>query len=252
VVESPLAVDDTGRYALDLDRLAADFAAPGVTAFLLANPHNPTGFVASAADLAGVVELAARHRVRLLADEIHAPLTYPGVAYTPFLSLPGTESAVVFVSATKAWNLAGLKAGLVIAGGSAVADLERMSEGMPFGAGLFGVLASEAAFHAGAPWLDDLLADLDANRRLLGDLLAAELPGIGYRLPDATFLAWLDCRRLDLGDDPSETFLERGRVAVNPGPSFGPPGRGHVRLNFATPPAILAEGIRRMAAAVKR
>jgi cystathionine beta-lyase len=252
VVESPLAVDDTGRYALDLERLAADFARPDVTAYLLANPHNPTGIVASPAELTAIAELADRHDVRVLVDEIHAPLTYPGVAYTPYLSLPGTESGIVFASATKAWNLAGLKAGLVVAGGSAVADLKRMPDGVAFGAGMFGVIASVAAFQAGTPWLDDLLADLDANRRLLGDLLAAGLPEVGYRPPDATFLAWLDCRRLDLGDDPSAVFLDHGRVAVNPGPSFGAPGHGHVRLNFATSPGILAEGVRRMVLAVRR
>jgi cystathionine beta-lyase len=252
VVESPLTVDATGRYGLDLDRLAADFAAPGVTAYLLANPHNPTGLVLGVPDLLAVTDLAARYGVRVLADEIHAPLTYPGVVYPPYLSLPGTESAVAFASATKAWNLAGLKAGLAIAGDSAAADLARMPEGVAFGAGLFGVLASEAAFQAGTAWLDALLTDLDANRWLLGDLLATELPEVGYHPPDSTFLAWLDCRRLELGDDPSAAFLERGRVAVNPGPSFGPPGRGHVRLNFATSPAILADGVRRMATAVKR
>ena len=252
VVESPLAVDDTGRYRLDLDRLAVDLARPDVTAYVLANPHNPTGIVLSSAELLAVTELADRHRVRVLVDEIHAPLTYPGVVFTPFLSLPGTESALAFVSATKAWNLPGLKAGLVIGGGSAVADLARMPEGVAFGAGLFGVVASVAAFQAGTQWLDALLADLDANRRLLGDLLAAGLPEVGYQPPDATFLAWLDCRPLDLGDDPSAVFLAHGRVAVNPGPSFGPPGRGHVRLNFATTPGILAEGVRRMVSAVRR
>ena len=252
VVESPLAVDDTGRYRLDLDRLAVDLARPDVTAYVLANPHNPTGIVLSSAELLTVTELADRHRVRVLVDEIHAPLTYPGVVFTPFLSLPGTESALAFVSATKAWNLPGLKAGLVIGGGSAVADLERMPEGVAFGAGLFGVVASVAAFQAGTQWLDALLADLDANRRLLGDLLAAGLPEVGYHPPDATFLAWLDCRPLDLGDDPSAVFLEHGRVAVNPGPSFGRSGRGHVRLNFATTPGILAEGVRRMVSAVRR
>ena len=252
VVESPFMVDDPGRYTLDLDRLATDLARPDVTAYVLANPHNPTGIVLSSAELLMVTELAGRHRVRVLVDEIHAPLTYPGVVFTPFLSLPGTESALAFVSATKAWNLPGLKAGLVIGGGSAVADLERMPEGVAFGAGLFGVVASVAAFQAGTQWLDALLADLDANRRLLGDLLAAGLPEVGYHPPDATFLAWLDCRPLDLGDDPSAVFLEHGRVAVNPGPSFGRSGRGHVRLNFATTPGILAEGVRRMVSAVRR
>jgi len=252
LVESPLAVDAAGRYSLDLDRLAADLATPGVTAYLLCNPHNPTGLVLDRAELLAVIELAARHRVRLLVDEIHAPLTYPGVTFVPTLALPGGEPAVVFVSASKAWNLAGLKAALVVAGAAAAAELARMPEEVSFGAGLLGLIASEAAFQAGVPFLDALLVDLAANRRRLGDLLAAELPEVGYHPPDATFLAWLDCRRLELGDDPAAVFLEQGRVALSPGPQFGPPGRGFARLNFATSPAILAEGVHRMATAVKR
>lgn len=249
VVESPLARSGDG-YALDLDRLADDLAAPGVVAYLLCNPHNPTGLVLSAAELAGIAELAASRGRYVLADEVHAPLTYPGVVHVPYLSVPGTGPAFAFVSASKAWNLAGLKAALVVTGPEGADDLARLPIEVSFGAGLFGVIAAEAAFRHGLPWLESLLAGLDRNRRLLGELLASELPDVGYQPPQATYLAWLDCTRLGLGDDPAEAFERDGRVAVNPGPQFGAPGRGHVRVNLATRPDLLAEGVRRMAHAV--
>ena len=184
---------------------------------------------------------------------IHAPLVYPGVEYTPFLSLDheAAARAFVFVSASKAWNLPGLKAAIAFAGPDAVEELARVPLEAEFGSGLFGVIASEAAVREGEPWLDALRTGLDANRTLLAELLAAELPQVGYRVPDATYLAWLDCRALDLGDDPAEVFLERGRVALASGPPFGAEqGRGFARLNFATSPELIREGVRRMAASL--
>jgi len=250
VVPVPLVGDD---YALDLAGLDAAFASGNVSAYLLCNPHNPTGTVYDRATLLEVATLATRHGVRILVDEIHAPLVYPGVAYTPFLSLDheAAARAFVFVSASKAWNLPGLKAAIAFAGPDAVEELARVPLEAEFGSGLFGVIASEAAVREGEPWLDALRTGLDANRTLLAELLAAELPQVGYRVPDATYLAWLDCRALDLGDDPAEVFLERGRVALASGPPFGAEqGRGFARLNFATSPELIREGVRRMAASL--
>jgi cystathionine beta-lyase len=113
------------------------------------------------------------------------------------------------------------------------------------------VLAHTAALRHGGPWLADLLADLDHNRSLLATLLADALPDVRYRPPQGTYLAWLDCRALGLGDDPAAAFLETGRVALSPGPGFGPGGAGHVRLNLAASPGTLTEAVRRMAATVR-
>jgi cystathionine beta-lyase len=252
LLESPLARSaSTGRYSLDLDRLDADLASPSVRAFLFVNPHNPTGTVFSRDELLAVVSLCETHGVRLLADEIHAPLAYPSEgSFVPLLSLPSAERAIAFVSATKAWNLAGLKASLIVAGPAAVDDVRAIPADAAVNAGLLGVIASEAAFRSGGPWLDELVAGLDHNRTLLDSLLAKHLPGVGYVPPAATFLAWLDCSDLGLGPDPAARFLERGRVALSPGPDFGPMGTGFVRLNLATSPEILTEAVRRMASAV--
>ena len=113
---------------------------------------------------------------------------------------------------------------LLLAGPEAAADLTRLPEEVGHGPSHLGVAAHTAAYREGGPWLDALLAGLDANRRLLGDLLATYLPGVRWRPHEGTFLAWLDCRDLGLGDDPAAAFLEKGRVAVNSGPTFGPEG----------------------------
>jgi cysteine-S-conjugate beta-lyase len=238
-------------FRLDLDRLAADLADPAVRAFLLVNPHNPTGTVFSRDELLAIVSLCSQFGVRLLSDEIHAPLVYPSEAtFVPLLSLPSASRAIAFVSATKAWNLAGLKASLIVAGPAAVDDVRAIPADAAVNAGLLGVIASEAAFRLGGPWLDDLVAGLDHNRTLLDSLLAKHLPGVGYVPPAATFLAWLDCSALGLGPDPAAHFLDRGRVALTPGPDFGPRGAGFVRLNLATSPEILTEAVTRMAASL--
>jgi cystathionine beta-lyase len=244
VVEVPLA----GRE-LDLDALEAAFAA-GAGAFLLCNPHNPTGRVLDRSRLDAVAALAERHGVVVVADEIHAPLTLPGARHTPFAAL-GERHAVVLSSASKAFNLAGLKCAIAVAGSSEIARrLERLPSELRYRAGILGVVASQAAFESGDAWLDDLLASLDGNRRRLAELLEERLPAIRYEPPEASFLAWLDCRALGLGDDPAAAFLERGRVALEAGTSFGTPGRGFARLNIGTSEELLDAAVGRMAAAV--
>ncbi|MGW1777727.1 MalY/PatB family protein [Streptomyces sp. NPDC002143] len=249
IAEAPLGAD--GR--LDLDALEEAYrravAGGGRAAHLLCSPHNPTGTVHTARELSAVAALAGRYGVRVVADEIHAPLTAAGAAFVPYLAVPGAESGLSLMSASKAWNLAGLKAALAVAGPGAAADLARLPEEVGHGPSHVGILAHTAALRGGTAWLDALLGGLDDNRRLLTALLAERLPGVRYRPGEATFLAWLDCRALDLGDDPAAVFLERGRVALNSGLTFGAGGAGHVRLNLATSPEILTEGVRRMAAA---
>jgi cystathionine beta-lyase len=246
IVEVPL----TEAGTLDLDGLEHAFASGAARAFLLCSPHNPTGRVHDRATLDAVAALAERHGVLVLADEIHAPLALPGASHTPYAALGETRS-VVITSASKAFNIAGLKCALAVAGSDAVArELRALPEEVRYRAGLLGVIASEAAFGHGDAWLDALIAALDANRARVGALLAEHLPAVGYRPPEASFLAWLDCRPLGLGDDPAAAFLARGRVALEPGPGFGTQGRGFARLNFGTSEAILDEAVGRMAAAV--
>ena len=251
LVEVPLATAG-GRPCLDLDGLARAYAA-GARMHVLCSPQNPTGIVHDRASLAALAELADRHGVIVIADEIHAPLTLPGATHVPFpaISEAAARWTILLASASKAWNLAGLKAATIVtASPEARALAGRVGPEVAFHAGHLGVIAARAAFHDGAPWLAQTHAILDRNRALLAELLATHLPEVGYRPPEASYLAWLDCRALGLGRDPSRVFLERGRVALSPGPGFGPGGDGHARLNIGTTRALLEEAVRRMAAAV--
>lgn len=250
VLEAPLSAD----LRLDPDALECAFsrarAQGGRAAYLLCNPHNPTGTVHTPEELAAVALLAERHGVRVVVDEIHAPVVYPGSTFTPYLAADPTGLGIAVMAPSKAWNLAGLKAALAIPGPAARTDLSRLPEVVSHGASHLGVISHTAALLHGMGWLDELLVELDAHRQLLADLLARQLPSVGYRPPDATYLAWLDCRELGLGEDPASAFLDRGRVAVNPGLDFGPGGAGRVRLNLATSPQIITEAVGRMASVV--
>ncbi|HTT51780.1 MAG TPA: aminotransferase class I/II-fold pyridoxal phosphate-dependent enzyme [Streptosporangiaceae bacterium] len=250
IVEAPLARDASGRYQLDPGALDRALGQPGVAAYLLCSPHNPTGSVWTSEQLRTAADLCQRHGVVMLVDEIHAPLVLPGAEYVPFLSIDHemTSRAFAFTSASKGWNIPGLKCGLAVAGSAAGAKLlaGRWEVFLP---GHLGVLASVAAFTDGLPWLDAVRAQLDENRGLLGRLLAGQLPGARYQPPQASFLAWIDCRGLGLDGDPAAAFLDRGRVALSPGEDFGGQGRGFARLNIGTSPDLLAEAVRRMAAA---
>lgn len=243
VVHAPL----TGEGRLDMSTLEAAFAR--AKAYLMSSPHNPTGTVHTRQELTELASLARAYGVRVVADEIHAPLVLPGSTFTPWLSLPGTENGFSLMSASKAWNLAGLKAAVAIAGEQALADLARLPEEVSHGVSHFGVISHVAALRECGDWLDGLLSNLDQNRAHLAGLLAKHLPSVGYRPPQATYLAWLDCRALGLGADPSAAFLEHGRLAVNDGAMFGPGGAGHVRMNIGTSPELIEEGVRRMSAA---
>jgi cysteine-S-conjugate beta-lyase len=251
IVEAPLRRDEGGRYDLDPGALDLALAAEGVRAYLLCNPHNPTGRVWSREQLMTVADICQRRGVILLADEIHAPLVLPGAEHVSVLSLDHemTQRSIVFTSASKGWNIAGLKCGVAVAGAPQYARMltERVEALL---AGNIGVLANVAAFTDGLPWLDALIGQLDRNRGVLADLLAERLPGVGYVPPEASFLAWLDCRALGLGANPAAEFLARGRVALGQGPDFGTQGTGFVRLNMGTSPELIGAAVDRMAASL--
>nr|WP_156687428.1 MalY/PatB family protein [Mycobacterium sp. Marseille-P9652] len=265
VVEAPLSAD--GR--IDLDALEEAFtrasASAAKVAYLLCNPHNPTGSVHTVDELRAVAALARRFGVRVVSDEIHAPVVLPGARFVPYLTVPGGEDAFALMSASKAWNLSGIKAALAIAGPEAAADLRRMPEEVSHGPSHLGIIAHAEAFTTGDDWLDALLHGLDENRTLLGDLVDRHLPGVKCQRPQGTYLAWLDCRDLGIAEDaadglavvadlsgPARWFLDHARVALSSGHVFGAGGAGHVRLNFATSRAILDEAVSRMGRALAR
>ncbi len=241
-----------GRWALDVDAISEALAA-GARAVLLCNPHNPTGSIPTPAELGALRDVAARTGAGLISDEVHAPLTLPGRTFTPLLAL-GEQRALTVTSASKSWNVAGLKCALLIAGdretGAAVEELP-VALRHP---GHYGVLAANAAFRASAEgdsWLEAVTAHLSRQHERARALLAAALPQITVAPADAGYLMWLDCRALGLESDPAEVFLERGRVALSPGPDFGREGAGFARLNVGTSGPLLLEAVRRMRSALE-
>jgi cystathionine beta-lyase len=241
LVTCPLT--DEGR--LDLAAIEAGLADPSVRALLLCSPHNPTGVVHTAAELGAVAALAAERDVVVVVDEIHAMLVPEGATFVPWLAVSAHGFAVT--SASKAYNMAAIKAAIVVAGEGSREVHERMPEILRWGASNIGVIAHRAAWDGGDVWIDSVNRSIRGNAAYLSELLAEQLPQVGYRGQQATYLAWLDCRALGLGDDPAEVFREKGRLALNPGAEFGPGGEGFVRLNLATSRAILADAVHRMA-----
>ncbi len=242
----------TNPWVINWDSIEKAYAS-GIKVHLLCSPHNPLGFIYTKQDLIKIVELAKRHNVLIISDEIHAPLTFPGETFIPILSL-GSDAESVSVSVTaasKGWNIAGLKCAIIISQNAEMnSKLSKLAPAMHYRASLLGGFATAVAFADSGVWLDTVIAQLDHNRHLIKKLLAEKLPTVRYHIPQNSYLAWLDVESLNLGVDPSVTLIEKGRVAFNPGHAFGKQCDQYVRLNFATSPEIIAEAIDRIARAV--
>lgn len=240
------------NWLLDLDRLDAAFAAhAGRATFLLCNPHNPTSIAPGRPELVHVAEIARRHDVRVVVDEIHAPLADP-VQFVPYLSVPGAEEAFVVTSASKAWNLAGVKAALLVAGAEAAAAVQELPPLVAHGVSHLGSRVQVAAWTEGLEWLEGVRADLAENRRLVTDLLAQHLPRATCVMGHDSYLAWLDLTAYGLGGEAADVLRERAGVALGVGSPFRGEGArggpGFVRLNYATTPEVLDEAFARLGA----
>ena len=233
---------------LDLHGLERAFAG-GARAFLLCNPHNPLGLVHSADELTAVAALADRYGVIVVSDEIHGPLVHSNAHFTPYLTVSDAsrDHGVAVTSASKSWNLAGVKCALMVTGGDRMRRLlATLPEEVGFRTSQLGFHAGVAAFDHGDDWLAGAISAIEESSRLLADLLTRHLPGVGFVPPRASYLAWLDFRGAEgWGDDPSMRALAAG-VALNPGPSFGPQGAGFARLNLACGPDVLTDAIERL------
>ncbi|GAB3916178.1 hypothetical protein GCM10027613_14060 [Microlunatus endophyticus] len=219
---------------------------------MLCNPYNPVGRVFGIDELTAISDVVAEHGGRVFSDEIHAPLVYPGAKHVPYASVNEVAAShtVTAISASKAWNLPGLKcAQLIISNDADALAWEDFGQFAGHGTATPGVVANTAAYTSGRPWLDEVVGYLDNNRRLLGELLAEELPMIKYTPPEGTYIGWLDCRDLELGMNPADFFREHAGVALTDGEGCGAPG--FVRMIFATPEPILTTAVRQMGAAVR-
>ncbi|MFS0867217.1 MalY/PatB family protein [Microbacterium sp. 179-B 1A2 NHS] len=251
VIQVP-SVPVGGRMTMDLDAIGRAFD-DGAGLLVLCNPHNPLGTVFTRDELVAVAELVAAKGGRVFADEIHAPIVYAPARHIPYASISAEASAhtITAASASKAWNLAGLKCAQVILSNDAdAAAWQEFGFWAGHGTSTLGAVANAAAYTGGDDWLDDVVDYLDGNRRLLADLVAELLPHARMTLPEGTYIALIDLRAYDIPGDPAEWFRTAARVALTDGAACGQAGIGHMRLVFALPRPLLREAVERMAAAL--
>ncbi|MET0989542.1 MAG: aminotransferase class I/II-fold pyridoxal phosphate-dependent enzyme [Glaciihabitans sp.] len=245
---------EEGRWRHDLAAIDAAFHA-GARTLVLCNPHNPTGTAIGRDELLALAEIVERHNGRVFSDEIHSPLRFPGVEHIPYASVSRAAAAhtITATSASKAWNLPGLKAAQLITSNDADEELYQIfGFAVLHGASTPGVIAATAAYSDGRQWLGEVVEYLDGNRCRLEELLAEHLPEVGFRAPDATYIAWLDCTRLGIEGSVADFFREEASVSLTDGALCGRGYDRHVRLIFAMPRPVLEEAVLRMAAAVRR
>jgi cystathionine beta-lyase len=246
-VLSPLMATATG-YAIDFDALEAAVDG-GTRVLMLCSPHNPSGRAFTRDELSRLAALAVRHDLIIISDEIHAELMLNGERHIPIASLSPEIAArtVTLMSASKAFNIAGLCMAFAHFGSSALRErFQRLPAHTRGGTNTLAIAAVEAAWTAGQPWLDEVVAYLRANRDHVAAHVREHWPAVRHFPPQATYLAWLDMRGLGLPGNAQEFFLKRARVALSDGRAFGEEGEGFVRLNFATSRALLDEVLARM------
>ncbi|KAA1250145.1 pyridoxal phosphate-dependent aminotransferase [Mycobacterium simiae] len=247
-IEIPMLRQASGRYLLDLESMDAAFVR-GAGSLILCNPNNPLGTVYTEDELRAIVEIAARYGARIIADEIWGPLVYDG-SHVPAASVSelAAETVITLTSAAKGWNLPGLMcAQVILSNYRDVQRWQRVNILDKVGVSTVGIRANIAAYDHGAPWLDDLLSYLRANRNHLTRVLPELVPGLGVIAPQGTYLSWIDFRELDLAVEPADYLFSKAKVALSPGITFGAAGAGFARLNFATTRVILDRAIKAIA-----
>jgi len=250
-VDVPLARHGN-EWALDLTGLENAFAA-GAKVYILCHPHNPVGHIFTLDELEKIADLAKKYGVLVISDEIHAPLIFNDAKFVPYLNVSDTarETGVCITSASKAWNLAGLKCAQIVADNSVINDrLALLPFSSPWRTSLLGVWASIAAYNQGEPWLKAVLKNIDDNRHYLAKLLKKHLPKAKYTVPASTYLAWIDLSAYGQ-DEVAKLLLEKGRVALSNGADFGGAGKDFVRFNLATSKEIIKDAVLRMASVLE-
>jgi cystathionine beta-lyase len=245
-IELPFQVDAQGEYPTDLAALGEALAGAGALVF--SNPHNPIGKVFERAELQAIAQACLDADALIISDELHADVLYDGRQHVPIASLSPeiAERCVTVMSASKAYNIAGLKTAFAVVQNPQLR--KRMSAagmGLVDSVNALGLEATEAAYGKAGEWLQAMQAYLQSNRDYLVEAVRTRLPGVSMTTPQGTYLAWLDCSALGL-DDPQRFFLENAKVALSGGPEFGPGLEQFARLNFGCPRALLEEGLARM------
>ncbi|WP_297792647.1 PatB family C-S lyase [uncultured Marinobacter sp.] len=256
VIENPLVCVD-GHYQMNLDHLEECAARDNARLLVLCSPHNPVGRVWTDEELRGVLDIARRHGLVVLSDEIHCDLVYPDKPVHRVLArLAGPEDALVTaVAPSKTFNMPGLGlSALVISDAARRQAMKTVFDSLHMGqCNPFSIAGFEAGYRHGGPWLDELMAYLQQNRDYVADYLKQRLPEITVSIPEGTYLLWLDCRELTLGDkDLKQFFVRDAGIGMNPGLTFGDCGSGFMRMNIGCPRATLEQALEKIEAAVVR
>ena len=248
LVENPLRIVD-GRHAMDFEHLER-CASEGAKLMLLCSPHNPVGRVWEKEELLQLLDIARRHGIAILSDEIHADLIYPGIRHIPLDRLAGEDDHLITAFApSKTFNIPGLGLSFLIVRNPSHRHSIRHAFGTLHAGNTnpFSIAAFEAAYRGGEDWLDGLMDYLEGNRDFAADYIANHFPEISLIKPEGTYLLWLDCKRLGMSDDELHRFfVHEARVGMNPGITFGAAGSGHMRLNIASPRSVIHDALERI------
>lgn len=251
-VFSPIEADKSGEYRIDFSAFEAAIEED-TRLFLLCNPHNPIGRAFTREELLGMAEICLHRGIVICSDEIHSDLIYNGYHHIPIASLDPEIAArtVTLIAPSKTFNIAGLECSALICTNPDLRKrVQAARRGLLGGVNLLGATAAVAAYRFGADWLQEVMEILEGNRDYLMRYLAENIPAIRMAKPEATYLAWLDCRALGLSETPSKFFLENAKVALNNGEDFGAQGKGFVRLNFGCHRDTLTAALERMRQAI--
>ena len=241
-------IQDGLNWSVDFANIEKAYA-DGVKVHALCHPHNPLGRIYSKEELSKLADLAKKYNVTIISDEIHAPLTFPGKEFVPFLAVSqsAAEVGICVTSSSKAFNIAGIKSAMIVSQTPEKHELlAKMPMAVHFRSSILGAFAAVAAFNECDEWLDAALSTIESNAHYLKTLLNAQIPAAKYEIPECSYLAWVDVSALNLGEDPASVFLEKGRVAFNAGKIYGPSSTQFIRINLATSESVLAEAVNRM------
>ncbi|WP_342514831.1 MalY/PatB family protein [Sporosarcina sp. FSL K6-1522] len=241
--------EENGAYSIDFEAFEKRLQQ-NVKLFILCNPHNPGGIVWKEDELKEIIRLCAKYDVLILSDEIHADLVFPGHTHIPLVTLAGEEAKriITCVAPTKTFNIAGVQASVMIATDPGVREqlsLHAMAHGQ-MDLSPFAAAALTAAYREGGPWLAELLETVSCNMDYVIHELTTAVPGLKIAKPHATYLLWIDYRGTGLTEEAMmDKLLTTGKLALEPGSKYGEAGRGFLRMNVATPRALVEEGVKR-------
>ena len=254
-IQNPMYRDDQGIYRLDFDRFERQIIENKVKVYILCNPQNPTGRVFCKEELQKLAEICLRHNVTICSDEIHGDIIFDGRKHTPIASLDPEISRITatFMAPSKTYNIAGLHASVAIIQDEGLrTTYEQYRQYLIGNPSLLALVAAKAAYEHGNGWLSEQIAYLQSNRDFIDDAITQRtLPGVSWSKPESTFLGWLDCHELPVEGGLFEFFMEKAKVCLNDGSTYGEGGKGFLRLNFGCTQAVLKNGLERMSSAIR-